>query len=105
MLPICYATELGEKMEFDLNWFDFENTAKETTEINKEKKFLHLKNLVLNKRKRSSIHDYIPYNLLASAKTKVNPRELLRSHFRLNPESQRKYLMTIFNDHQLTGEG
>jgi hypothetical protein len=53
MLPICYQ-ELAERMEFDIEWFDFENTMKQTIETNKEKKYLHLKNLVLNKRKRSS---------------------------------------------------
>ena len=42
-------------MEYDLDWFDFESQAKQMKEVNKEKKFLQLNKLVLNKRKRTSL--------------------------------------------------
>jgi len=41
-------------MEYDLDWFDFDSQAKQMKEVNKEKKFLQLNKLVLNKRKRTS---------------------------------------------------
>jgi len=55
MLPVCYCKTLIEKMEYDLDWFDFESQAKQMKEVNKEKKFLQLNKLVLNKRKRTSL--------------------------------------------------
>lgn len=58
MLPVCYAKDLLEKMEYDPNWFDFESSAKRMKETNKEKKFLQFNKLVLNKRKRSSKEKY-----------------------------------------------
>ena len=55
MIPVCYSKDLPEKMEYDLNWFDFDSAAKNMKETNKEKKLLQFNKLVLNKRKRSSI--------------------------------------------------
>lgn len=78
MLPVCYMKEFAEKMEYDIGWMDFESQAKQMKETNKETKLLSFNKLVLNKRKR-----------LSAEKTKVNPRDLLRAHFRTNPDSQR----------------
>ena len=84
MLPVCYMKEFSEKMEYDIGWMDFESQAKQMKETNKETKLLSFNKLVLNKRKR-----------LSAEKTKINPRDLLRAHFRTNPDSQRIYMILL----------
>jgi len=99
MLPVCYTKEFSEKMEYDIGWMDFESQAKQMKETNKETKFLSFNKLVLNKRKRTS-----------AEKTKVNPRELLRAHFRTNPDSQldwkklARQILTILMSEKTTDE-
>lgn len=59
MLPVCYEKDLMEKLEYDLNWFDFDSSTKQLKETSQKKNYLSLSRLVLNKRKRSGSQSLI----------------------------------------------
>lgn len=53
MAPVCFQNNF-ERMEIDTNWFDSENQIIIVPEVNKEKKLIQLRYLILNKRKRTN---------------------------------------------------